>query len=283
MGVAQQIKQWLTHPLARGLDINDPVATVQRRRIITEKVALRLVYEEWYRLIAESIPQGEAPILELGSGAGFLGELVPGLISTDILHVPRISAVLDGHELPFCTGSLRSVVMVNVLHHLARPRRFLEEAARCVHVGGRIAMIEPWVTRWSSFVFGRLHHEPFDPHACGWDFPSTGPLSGANGALPWILFHRDRDLFEQAFPQWRIATIRVGMPFRYLLSGGVSLRSLVPSWSFGILKRLEEFIGNHTDNMAMFALVVLVREPDTKLLSEMQDFREKPFRKLLKY
>ncbi|MEW6348891.1 MAG: methyltransferase domain-containing protein [Thermodesulfobacteriota bacterium] len=272
MGVVQRFKTWLTHPLARGLDLDDPSTTVVRRRIIKEKAILRLVYEEWYRLIVESLPKGDAPILELGSGGGFLGELLPDLIATDILHVPFISAVADAHELPFRSGSLGSVVMVNVLHHLAGPRRFFEEAARCVQTGGRIVMIEPWVTRWSSFVFGRLHHEPFDPQARRWDFPSTGPLSGANGALPWILFQRDRDLFERILPQWRIESIRLGMPFRYLLSGGVSLRALVPTWSYGILTRLEDVIGRYTENMAMFAHVVLVRQPDPPV--EMQAPRE---------
>ncbi len=262
MGIAQRLKSWLAHPLARGFDLDNPATTVQRRRIIKEKVFLRLIYEEWYRLVVESLPKGDAPILELGSGGGFLRELLPDLIETDILHVPLISAVLDGHELPFRSGSLRAVVMVNVLHHLARTCRFFEETARCVKAGGRIVMIEPWVTRWSTFVFGRLHHEPFDPQSDRWDFPSTGPLSGANGALPWILFHRDRDLFEQAFPQWRIETIRPGMPFRYLLSGGVSLRSFVPSQSYAMLTRLEQVLGRHTEDMAMFAHVVLVREPD---------------------
>jgi hypothetical protein len=126
-------------------------------------------------------------------------------------------------------------------------------------------MIEPWVTRWSRFVFGKLHHEPFDTEAREWDFPSTGPLSGANGALPWILFHRDRDRFERRFPQWRIKDIQLSMPFRYLLSGGISLRSLIPYRCFRSVKWLEERMDRWMDTWAMFARIVLVRSesPET--------------------
>ena len=31
-------------------------------------------------------------------------------------------------------------------------------------------MIEPWVTPWSSLIYKKLHHEPFQPRAEGWKF-----------------------------------------------------------------------------------------------------------------
>ena len=119
-------------------------------------------------------------------------------------------------------------------------------------------MIEPWVTGWSRLVYGHLHHEPFRPQAEEWGFPSSGPLSGANSALPWILFERDRDRFEQEFPQWEVREIQLIMPFRYLVSGGVSLRSLMPGWSFGLWRALEKVLLPWMDQWAMFALVTLV-------------------------
>jgi hypothetical protein len=124
------------------------------------------------------------------------------------------------------------IVMTNVLHHFSQPRLFFTEATRCVRSGGVISMVEPWVTPWSRFVYSRFHHEPLEPGARSWELSTCGPLSGANDALPWIIFARDRLKFEQEFPDWRIETIKPIMPFRYLVSGGVSLRSLCPGWSF---------------------------------------------------
>ena len=120
-------------------------------------------------------------------------------------------------------------------------------------------MIEPWVTPWSRFVWGRLHHEPFLPETTTWKLPEGGPLSGANQALPWILFARDRERFGERLPEWEIASIRVSVPFRYLLSGGVSLRSLTPGWSFDAWRWLEQRLEPWMGTLGTFAKVVLTR------------------------
>ena len=39
--------------------------------------------------------------------------------------------------------------------------------------------------------------------------------SGANGALPWILFTARSRQFEREFPQWSVELIEPLMPFRY--------------------------------------------------------------------
>ena len=91
--------------------------------------------------------------------------------------------------------------MTNVLHHLPNPADFLAESLRCVRQGGVIAMIEPWVRSWSRLVYRLLHYESFQLDARDWGFPGSGPLSGANGALPWIILQRDRARFEREFPE----------------------------------------------------------------------------------
>src|SRR5262249_662298 len=155
------------------------------RSIIREKSFLRKIYQEWYASIVAGLPPCEGPVLELGSGAGFLGDYIPSLITSEVFSSPGISIVLDAHSLPFAHSSLRAIVMTNVFHHLTRPRRFLAEAARSVKVGGSLLMVEPWVSTWSRLVYRRLHYEPFDAEAMHWEFPESGPLSGANNALPW--------------------------------------------------------------------------------------------------
>jgi SAM-dependent methyltransferase len=253
------LRKFLAHPLTRGLDIDDPRTAELRRFIVREKSFLRKIYQEWYMTIAAALPPCDGPVLELGSGAGFLREYIPGLVTSEVFPVPGVSVVLDAHDLPFCDGALRAIVMTNVLHHLARPRRFFAEAARCVKVGGAVLMIEPWVTAWSRLVYRRLHYEPFDPEAANWEFPESGPLSGANNALPWILFVRDRQQFESEFPAWQVRTIQPLMPIRYLLSGGVTLRALMPGWTFGFWRMLENGLRPWMTVWGMFALVTLTR------------------------
>ena len=237
-----------------------PETTSFRRDIIQEKPFLKRIYQDWYTLISATLPNDSGnTVLELGSGGGFLKELLPEIITSDIFAISRVDTVIDGHYLPFSAKSLQGIVMTNVLHHLPQPRDFFAEAERCVQPGGVIAMIEPWVTPWSHFIYKWLHHEPFQPDAAKWEFPQTGPLSGANGALPWIIFERDREQFEQEFPTLQIRHIQPCMPFRYLISGGVSMRSLVPSWTYEVWLRLENSLNRRMGSLGMFAFIVLER------------------------
>jgi SAM-dependent methyltransferase len=260
-GLGAQLRGLLAHPLTRGRDLDDPNTTALRRQIIETKPFLRRIYEEWYTTLAASVPPGsEVPgrVLELGSGAGFLKQFVPGAITSEIFPCPGVDAVLDGLRMPLPDSSLRGILMTDVFHHLPDARKFLAEATRTVAPGGVVAMIEPWVTAWSKLIYTKLHHEPFRPDAGEWSFPTTGPLSGANGALPWIVFHRDRALFERDFPQWEIETVRPFMPLRYLVSGGVGMRSLAPGFLFVPIQVLERALGRG----AMFAHIVLRRRSD---------------------
>lgn len=150
--------------------------------------------------------------------------------------------------------------MTNVLHHLPNPAKVFSEAARCIRIGGRMAMIEPWITLWSRFVYKRLHHEEIDETATEWTINGRGPLSGANSALPWIIFRRDLTAFVREFPMWRITEIFPFMPFRYLLSGGISMRSLMFGGTYRFWRGFENLLKPWIPRLAMFAKIVMVRE-----------------------
>jgi SAM-dependent methyltransferase len=257
--LASLLRRWLAHPLTSGRDLDDPATTALRRQIIESKPSLRAIYDEWYSRLAAELPAVPGAVLELGSGAGYCEQFIPGLITSEILPCPGVRLAADAHQLPFGDGSLRAIVFTDVLHHMPDVRLFFAEGLRCLRPGGRILMIEPWVSGWSRFVYTRLHHEPFLPEAPDWSFPSTGPLSGANGALPWILFSRDRQSFQADFPGLEIRAIQPFLPFRYLLSGGVSMLSLTPGFVQPLLKKFEDSLNAQMPNFAMFAFIALQR------------------------
>lgn len=255
------IKSWLALPVTQNLDIDSPETTTLRLRIIKEKPFLRKLYSEWYASIAWHLPRNlDGSVVEIGSGGGFLKDIIPGLVTSEVLRIPDVDLIFDGHRLPFRRESLRGIVMLDVFHHLSRAKLFLAEASDCIKPDGAIIMIEPWRTGWSKVIYKYLHHETFDAEAQNWDFPESGPLSGANLALPWIIFDRDRKILEQQLPLWQVKDITLHTPFRYLLSGGVSLRSLTPVCSFSMWKRFEELLQPWMHVWAMFATIVLRRK-----------------------
>ena len=257
---AAAIRHGLAEPMTAGLALDDLDTTVHRADLIQSKRFVRRIYEEWYRLIAETLPPIEGPVVEIGSGGGFLRRAVPGVFCSDVLLVPTVHLVLDAAAgLPFTDASLRAIVMTNAFHHIPDARRFLGDVVRCLKPGGVLAMIEPWVTPWSRFVYTNFHHEPFEPTSPSWELDPGRPLSAANGALPWIVFERDRQLFDRQFPALHIVSLDPLMPLRYLLSGGVSIRSAVPAWSFPFWRQVDELLLRTTSRSAMFARVVVRR------------------------
>jgi hypothetical protein len=152
--------------------------------------------------------------------------------------------------------------MTNVFHHLADPAGFLSEAARCTRPAGALVMVEPWLSTWSRWVYSSLHHEPCEPARADWLVREGGALSGANSALPWIVFERDFHRFQRDFPAWRLRRVERMMPLRYLVAGGVSLRTLAPAASYSLWAAAERLLRPWMPHLAMFALIVLERADD---------------------
>jgi len=246
-------------PGSAAADLDDPATTIARKALIRRKRFLCQLYRSFYREMAarlQGLPDG--PIIELGAGAGFLKEILPTVYSSDLFVVPGLDVVLSAQRLPFQDGSVGGLLMLNVFHHLPQPVRFLREAERCLIKGGRVVMIEPYNTPFARWVYQRFHHECFDPQA-GWEHGGQGPLSGANGALPWILFARDVQEYQRQFPRLPLRTVHLHTPFAYPLSGGLSFRSFLPGNCFDAVRRLERWLSPLRRHLAMFATICLER------------------------
>jgi SAM-dependent methyltransferase len=250
---------FLSHPLTRGIDVDDPQSTVLRRRIIRDKAFLRRLYSEWYALIVGHLPADRDDVLEIGSGAGFIKEVLPQAITSEVFALDGVDRVEDATSLSFADSSLDAIVMTDVLHHIPDVSQFFAEASRTLRDEGALILIEPWRTSWSQWVYRHFHHEPFRPDADDWRLPPGGPLSMANGAMPWMVFVRDRKRFERDSPELQVQTIQPLMPIAYLASGGVSLRALVPGVAYPSVRFLERRVLR--ERGAMFALIVIRRRP----------------------
>ena len=241
--------------------LDSPAGYDEIRRKIEKKPALRRFYLEVYREYQRSL-QGcprAGVALELGSGAGFAKEIVPELVTSDLLPYRGVDQVADATRLPYADQSLRLLCMMNVFHHIPDVGAFLSEAERCLVSGGRIFIADQHVGPISRPILKYLHHEPFDPAAANWEFDSTGPLSGANGALAWMVFVRDKAMFEKRFPGLRLLRYQQHAPLRYWLAGGLKEWSLIPEWGIGMAEALDSLLIRLWPELGSFVYVEIVR------------------------
>jgi len=173
--------------------MSDAATLAQHRAAWQARPELRSVYREWFDRLLVAVA-ARRPVVEVGSGPGFFKERAPSLVATDVVPGLSVDVRCDADVLPFRSDSVGAIVMVDTLHHLPRPLDFLSEAARVLKPGGRLAMVEPWITAPSWVLYRFFHHEecrlgvdvarPFDSDA-------KAALDG-NAAIPYLLLARLR-------------------------------------------------------------------------------------------
>ncbi len=239
--------------------LDDPGRTQEHRATIQSKVFLNKLYREWYEtfvLEKSHLPTG--PVIEIGSGGGFLKKLIPDIITSDILPLPSNDMTFSALEMPFPDSSVSGIFMVDTFHHLPDARLFLSEVNRVLKKSGKLIMIEPANSLWGRFIFQRFHHEPFDPDGT-WQIPGDGPLSQANGCLLWIVFERDKRHFTSEFPGLEVEMIQYHTPLRYLLSGGVSFKQFVPDGAFNLFRAVDRILAALSKQTCMFMTLKIIK------------------------
>lgn len=208
------------------------------RGIWDTKPVLRFVYEDFYDRIATRILPGLT--LEIGGGIGNLRRHLDQVISSDIQFAPWLDFVADAQMVPLAANAVTNIVMVDVLHHIEFPIKFLREAERVLCPGGRVVMVEPAITLGSSLFYRFLHQEPVrtgaDPLSDGTPDSTRDPYD-ANQAIPTLIATRDRDRLHASLPNLRITNADWFSFLVYPLSGGFKRWSLITSgWAQRLLK-----------------------------------------------
>jgi SAM-dependent methyltransferase len=242
-------------------DLDNPARISEIRAAIEAKPALKRFYTEVYARYASAMAKSPANGLavELGSGGGFAKRIIPELITTDILPYHGIDRVVDATRMPFQDRSVRFFGMLNVFHHIPDVGAFLGEVSRCLMPSGRLLVIDQHPGWISAPVLRYLHHEPFEPKARDWQFGSTGPLSGANGALAWIVFVRDRLRFTREFPDLQFVEYRPFAPLVYWLAGGLKSWCLLPSAAYGLASVIDRLLVSVSRDFGSFVEIDVLR------------------------
>ena len=206
----------------------------EHRRVWRAKPVLARVYEPWFSALLEAVPHG-ARVLEAGAGPGFLEEAArerrPDLrwIASDLHPVPWNDLAADASRLPLASASIDAVLGLDVLHHLAAPAAFFREAARVLREGGRLALVEPWISPLSWVVYRFLHEELCRLSVDPWDpFPAAGKDSfDGDAAVPWKIVRETSPACWRTLGFLPPRAVRRNA-FGYLLSLGFRSASLLP-------------------------------------------------------
>lgn len=236
----------------------------QRREIWARKPQLRHVYARWLARMRPWMPAG--PLLEVGSGSGLTRELIPEVIMTDIVALPWIDQVVDCMALPFADASMGGIVAFDMLHHIAQPHAFLHEAARVLRPGGRVLLIEPYITPLSWGVYKLCHHEDVclkDYHAAfNGDGRPKDPWQG-NLALPNLVFGRDLKDWPRLQPQLALLRRELFSLVDFQLAGGFKPRAFLAFSLFRRLVRLDDWLAPLMPLIGFRIFVVLEKRAAT--------------------
>jgi SAM-dependent methyltransferase len=225
------------------------------------KPVLRTVYQDFYDRLAPECRPGTT--IEIGGGIGNLKRRLGDVVATDVQFAPWLDCVADAQRLPFAAGAAANIVMVDVLHHLEFPAVFFREAARVLHPGGRVLMVEPAITYGSNLFYRLFHHEPVrtaaEALADGTPDPRRDPYD-SNQAIPTLLVTRERERFHALFPALRIARVVWFGLAAYPLSGGFKRWSLLTAGMARHLMRFERAVEPLIGRLAAFRVMIVIEK-----------------------
>jgi len=256
------VLRWLQEPRLAGLDVDTSDLLEVHRQVLAEKPIMRAVFAEFYdrcMAIDREYGSGSGDRVEIGAGSSLFSERHPDVIATDIKPHPHLDRVLDAQAMDLQDASARAIFGINCFHHLPDPMAFFGELDRVLVPGGTCVLIEPYHGPIAGAFYARLFEtEGFDRMQKTWEDIGRSIMHDANQALSYIVFTRDRSLFEQRCPTLEILVEEplTNWP-RYLLSGGLNFRQLVPTRSAPLLRALELVLAPAARWLALHHVIAL--------------------------
>lgn len=224
------------------IDFDSVESSELARKILREKKCLRDIYTETYtemmRVKNRYLSDG-GMLVEIGSGGGFMKDMYPEVVTSDVKEIKGVDMVCNADKLPFADNSVSAIFAVHVIHHIPDITKFLREAERVLVSGGGVVCVEPYWSPVAKFVYKHMHVEPYDDRARTWLVSGDRPMSSSNQALSYLLLKRDRARFKKLFPHFQLVYQRPFGFIRYMATGGIWLSPKLPPFAFGFLKFIE--------------------------------------------
>ena len=252
----------LRDPSVEGIDVDGDGRLAVHGRMLARKPVLREVFHAFHHLfdaLDKRFLSGAGTRVELGAGVSPMRDSYADVLATDIVAGPRLDRVLDAENMDLPDASVHALFGQNCFHHFPHPDRFFDELDRVLAPGGGAVLLEPYHGPFASFLFKRLFAtEGYDKDYPSWETPASGPMNGANQALSYLVFVRDRALFEAKHPSLKIVHQETcGNWLQYLVSGGLNFRQLCPNWAAPLVRGAQWLLSPLNRWLALHHVVAL--------------------------
>jgi SAM-dependent methyltransferase len=258
----------LKDPRLETVDFDSDELLVIQKAILLEKKMMRGVFTHFYQrcmALDKKYFSGNGQRLEIGAGVSFFNRLFPDVLITDIKKSGHLDRVIDAQQMDMENESVRAIYGINCFHHLPEPDKFFHELERVLVRGGGCILIDPYYGPISEMILTRLFKtETFDKSQPGWNTASRGVMVGANQALSYIVFVRDRETFREKFPGLEIVYSHpLNNYLQYLLSGGLNFKQLCPDFFIPAIKGIEFLLTPLAPIFALHHIIVLRKKEST--------------------
>lgn len=256
----------LRDPSIDNIDVDGEDRLVIHGKMLARKPMLREVFTDFhhaFRRLDESFFFAQGLKIELGAGIAPIRDSYPDVLATDVVYGAHLDQVLDAERMDLPDNSVRTFYGQNCFHHFPHPDKFFCELDRVLLPGGGVILLEPYYGPFATFLFKRLFKtEGFDKNFLSWETPATGPMNGANQALSYMIFVRDKDEFERKYPNLKIVKQELcGNYIKYLLSGGLNFRQLLPDWMSPLIQFIQFLLAPLNRWLALHHIVLIRKEP----------------------
>jgi SAM-dependent methyltransferase len=252
-------------PLLKGMDVDGDGRMDLHRKMLTKKRMLREVFIDFhhtFKKLNNKFFLGSGFEIELGAGVSPIRDSFPEVLATDIVDAEHLDRVINAEDMALKDNSVRSIYGQNCFHHFPHPDKFFSELDRVLQPGGGVVLLEPYYGPIATFLYKRLFRtEGFDKQYPSWEVAVEGPMNGANQALSYIVFERDKAEFERKYPSLKIVHHELaGNYLKYLLSGGLNFRQILPDSFTGLVGLLEKLISPLNRWIALHHVIVIRKE-----------------------
>lgn len=244
------------------MDSDDAIRFELHQKILVEKRMLIEVFTEFHHLfkkLDQCYFTGKGSEIELGSGVFPMRNSYPNVLATDIVPALHLDKVLNAEAMDLADNSIRVIYAQNCFHHFPHPDEFFSELERVLVPGGGFILLDPYYGPFASFLYKRMFRtEGFDKEFPSWETPMSGPMNGANQALSYIIFVRDRKEFERKHSSLKIVhEQRVGNYLKYIISGGLNFRQLLPDSLTSMVNVMEKLLWPFNSCFALHHVIVI--------------------------